>query len=57
MNKENQLKNLSINEIKQYIPYRYPFLLIDGVVEVVPGVSAKGYKNVKIHFVYSLKET
>ena len=52
MNKENQLKNLSINEIKQYIPYRYPFLLIDGVVEVVPGVSAKGYKNVTVNEEY-----
>lgn len=37
---------LDIKEIKEIIPHRYPFLLIDRVEEVVDGVSAKGYKNV-----------
>jgi 3-hydroxyacyl-[acyl-carrier-protein] dehydratase len=37
---------LNINEIKQIIPHREPFLLIDRIDEFEPGVSAKGIKNV-----------
>jgi len=37
---------LNINEIKEIIPHREPFLLIDRIDEYVPGVSAKGIKNV-----------
>lgn len=32
-------------ELQKYQPNRYPFLMIDYVEEVIPGVSAKGYKN------------
>ena len=42
-------ENLGINEIKQFIPNRYPFLLIDKAVEIIPGVMAKGYKNVTVN--------
>lgn len=37
---------MNIQEIKEIIPHRYPFLLLDRVTELVDGVSAKGYKNV-----------
>lgn len=37
---------LDINEIKKIIPHRYPFLLVDCIEEMVPGVKAVGYKNV-----------
>lgn len=37
---------LDINEIKKIIPHRYPFLLVDRVEEMEPGVKAVGYKNV-----------
>ena len=37
--------SLSAVELLEYQPNRYPFLMIDYVDEVVPGVSAKGYKN------------
>jgi len=37
---------LNSNEIMKIIPHRYPFLLIDKVVELVPGVSAVAIKNV-----------
>lgn len=37
---------LSSDEIKQIIPHRYPFLLIDRVLELEPGVRASGLKNV-----------
>jgi 3-hydroxyacyl-[acyl-carrier-protein] dehydratase len=40
---------LDINEIMNRIPHRYPFLLVDRITELVPGKSAKGYKNVTIN--------
>ena len=42
-----QRESFSLNETEllKYQPNRYPFLLIDRVTEVVPGRSAKGYKN------------
>lgn len=38
-----------VNRIKEMIPHRYPFLMIDKVVEVVTGESAVGVKNVTIN--------
>ena len=35
-----------INEIFDYLPHRYPFLLIDRVTELVVGESVKGFKNI-----------
>ena len=35
-----------IDLIKRVIPHRYPFLLVDRVIEIVPGASATGIKNV-----------
>lgn len=37
---------LDINEIKKILPHRYPFLLVDRIEEMEPGVKAVGYKNV-----------
>lgn len=37
---------LNSNQIQEIIPHRYPFLLIDRVVELVPGESCKAIKNV-----------
>jgi 3-hydroxyacyl-[acyl-carrier-protein] dehydratase len=37
---------LNINQIKQYLPHRYPFLLIDFVDDVVPGESILAHKCV-----------
>lgn len=37
---------LNSNEIQKILPHRYPFLLVDKVVECEPGVSAKGIKCV-----------
>ncbi|WP_370296844.1 3-hydroxyacyl-ACP dehydratase FabZ [Rossellomorea marisflavi] len=37
---------LDINEIKDIIPHRYPFLLVDRILEVEEGKSAIGIKNV-----------
>jgi len=42
-------KTIDIDRIKQMIPHRYPFLMIDKVINVNPGVSAVGIKNVTIN--------
>jgi 3-hydroxyacyl-[acyl-carrier-protein] dehydratase len=35
-----------LEEIKLYLPHRYPFLLVDRILELEPGVSCKALKNV-----------
>lgn len=35
-----------INKIREVIPHRYPFLLVDRVTLIEPGIKAIGYKNV-----------
>ena len=37
---------LGADEIEQIIPHRYPFLLVDRIVEIDEGRSAVGIKNV-----------
>jgi 3-hydroxyacyl-[acyl-carrier-protein] dehydratase len=37
---------LDIEQIKEIIPHRYPFLLVDRILEVEEGKSAIGIKNV-----------
>ena len=46
--------NIDIQRVMEMIPHRYPFLLVDRVVEFVPDVSATALKNVTVnepHFV------
>ena len=40
---------LGIKEIQEIIPHRHPFLLIDCIEELEPGVRAVGYKAVTYH--------
>lgn len=40
------LDALDIDDIKRMIPHRYPFLLIDRVIDIVAETSAVGIKNV-----------
>ena len=40
---------MDINEILHYLPHRYPFLLIDRVLEIEPGVRALALKNVTMN--------
>jgi 3-hydroxyacyl-[acyl-carrier-protein] dehydratase len=40
---------LDINGILDILPHRYPFLLIDRITEVEPGVRAAGIKQVTIN--------
>ena len=43
---------IDIQRIMQLIPHRYPFLMIDRVVDLTPGESATGVKNVSINEFY-----
>ncbi len=40
---------LDINRIMKMIPHRYPILLVDRILEFVPGESAVGLKNVTMN--------
>ena len=40
---------LGIKEIEEIIPHRHPFLLVDCIEELEPGVRAVGYKCVTFH--------
>ena len=40
---------MDINEIQSVLPHRYPFLLIDRILELEPGIKARGIKNVTIN--------
>ena len=40
---------LNIDQIKELIPHRYPFLLVDKVVELEEGKRAVGIKNVSVN--------
>jgi 3-hydroxyacyl-[acyl-carrier-protein] dehydratase len=40
---------MDIKEIQKFLPHRYPFLLVDRVVELEPGTKAVGIKNVTIN--------
>jgi 3-hydroxyacyl-[acyl-carrier-protein] dehydratase len=37
---------MDIGEIMRHLPHRYPFLLVDRVLECIPGERIKGIKNV-----------
>ena len=44
--KGESLDIMDIHEVMKHLPHRYPFLLIDRVLEVVPGESLVAIKNV-----------
>ena len=39
----------TISELFDYLPHRYPFLLIDRVTEIAAGEHIKGYKNITVN--------
>lgn len=43
------MSSMDIHEILQYLPHRYPFLLVDRVVSCEPGKSIVALKNVTIN--------
>ncbi len=40
---------MDVREIMGILPHRYPFLLVDKILEIVPGKRAVGIKNVTIN--------
>ena len=45
----SETKNFDINDIMKMLPHRYPFLLVDRAVDVVPGEKGTGIKNVTVN--------
>lgn len=37
---------IDVNKIREILPHRYPFLLVDRIIYLDPGLKAIGYKNV-----------
>lgn len=48
MNSTNNT-GFDINKIREIIPHRYPFLLIDRITYLEPGLKAKGFKNISVN--------
>ena len=48
----SDLQTLDITRIMELIPHRYPFLMIDRIVDLIPNQSATGIKNVTINEPY-----
>ncbi|MBD2504338.1 3-hydroxyacyl-ACP dehydratase FabZ [Anabaena azotica] len=42
-------KTFTSEEIQQLLPHRYPFLLVDKIIDYTPGKSAVGIKNVTVN--------
>ncbi|AMT96425.1 3-hydroxyacyl-ACP dehydratase FabZ [Psychrobacter alimentarius] len=40
---------LTYHTLKHYLPHRYPFLLVDRIIDCTPGESITGIKNVTIN--------
>nr|WP_282562591.1 3-hydroxyacyl-ACP dehydratase FabZ [Marinobacter panjinensis] len=40
---------MNIKDIMEYLPHRYPFLLVDRVTESEKGQFIKGYKNISLN--------
>jgi len=43
------MTSMDIHQILQYLPHRYPFLLIDRVLDLVPGERITALKNVSMN--------
>lgn len=43
---DSTLPDFDVRKIMEYLPHRYPFLLVDRVVELRPGEYIRAHKNV-----------
>ena len=43
------MTQIDINQIQEILPHRYPFLMIDRVIEVDPGKTLTAIKNVSVN--------
>src|SRR5947209_17684150 len=42
-------RSIQIQELLQLLPHRYPFLLVDRIVDMEPGVRISGVKDVTVN--------
>ncbi|MEM9623400.1 MAG: 3-hydroxyacyl-ACP dehydratase FabZ [Pseudomonadota bacterium] len=42
-------KTINISELFEYLPHRYPFLLVDRVTDLVVGERISGFKNITMN--------
>ncbi len=49
MTQDNPSQIKYLGEIMEYLPHRYPFLLVDRVTELVSGEYVRGFKNVTMN--------
>lgn len=40
---------MDVKEIQKFLPHRFPFLFVDRILDIEPGVRAVGLKNVTIN--------
>ena len=45
----NEMNTMDIHEILRFLPHRYPFLLVDRVLDFTPGSDLHAIKNVSIN--------
>ncbi len=43
------MSEMYIEEIRRFLPHRYPFLLVDRVLECVPGETITAIKNISVN--------
>ncbi|AOE50353.1 3-hydroxyacyl-ACP dehydratase FabZ [Kangiella sediminilitoris] len=48
-NNSNEMNSMDIYEVMKHLPHRYPFLLIDRVLDYTPGESLTAIKNVTVN--------
>ena len=46
VNNTSDVREIDIQRIMELIPHRYPFLMIDRIIDIVAGESATGIKNI-----------
>ncbi|HOQ24071.1 MAG TPA: 3-hydroxyacyl-ACP dehydratase FabZ [Bacillota bacterium] len=44
---------LDLNQIKKFLPHRFPFLLIDRIIEIEKGVRVVALKNITVNDVFT----
>ena len=54
MDSPAKLRSIDINEIFKLLPHRYPFLMVDRIIDVDGDNSATGIKNVTVNEPYFL---
>jgi 3-hydroxyacyl-[acyl-carrier-protein] dehydratase len=49
LRREIEMTTMDIHQILEHLPHRYPFLLVDRVLDIVPGEKIRALKNVTMN--------